>query len=331
MPLSEEVHRITLSNISDAVFLTDSKGDFCFVCPNVHVIFGYDEAEVSEMRNIRRLLGDLLATSSLLKQQGEVSNIERRILDKKGRPHILLVNVKSVEIQGPKRLYTCRDISDRKRLEAQMEESTEKERRRIGQDLHDGICQQLAGLECILQSLEEETFQMQHDSLTTEMRRVKQMVRDTNQDVRRLIKDLSPVPPGPEGLAYALQNLAQRVSEQHQVDCQFQQEGGEMPDLPSLAATHLYRITQEAVHNALRHGKANHVILSLRRQPDHGVLEVTDNGSGLPPEGKMSGGLGLSVMRHRAQHIHALDFSIDNHAEGGVRVFCKFPWRNLPT
>ncbi len=117
---SEELHRITLSNISDAVFITADAGAFTFICPNADIIFGYSVQEIERFGNIVRLLGDRFFDPDELEISGEIPNIEREIVDKTGRAHILLVNVKRVSIKGGTTLYTCRDITKRKRAEEEL-------------------------------------------------------------------------------------------------------------------------------------------------------------------------------------------------------------------
>ncbi len=119
---SEEEHRIVLSNISDAVFITDDTGDFTFICPNVDVIFGYSFAEVRALGNIASLLGNALVDRQQLDQAGEIQNLEQEIRDKDGQVHILLVNVKRVAIKHGTRLYTCRDVTARKQVEESLRE-----------------------------------------------------------------------------------------------------------------------------------------------------------------------------------------------------------------
>lgn len=118
---SEMLHRITLSQISDAVFLTDDAGNFTYICHNAHIIFGWTQDEVKEMGSIDRLLGEALFDEAELSQMGEIQNIERQIEDKNGTQHILWINVKKVSILGGTRLYSCRDITARKEIELNLE------------------------------------------------------------------------------------------------------------------------------------------------------------------------------------------------------------------
>ena len=112
---SEELHRVTLSQISDAVFLTDDAGEFTFICPNVNVIFGYQLDEVRTLGHIAALLGEGLFDRRELDARGEITNIEREIRSKAGDARHLLIHVKSVAIKDSRILYTCRDVTERSR------------------------------------------------------------------------------------------------------------------------------------------------------------------------------------------------------------------------
>ncbi len=117
---SEELHRATLGNISDAVFLTDDEHVFTFICPNVDVIFGYGPDEVQAMTRIDALLGSDLFDRATLDALGEIKNVEREITSKSGDRRHLLIHIKQVAIQSSTVLYTCRDITDRKHAEEEL-------------------------------------------------------------------------------------------------------------------------------------------------------------------------------------------------------------------
>ncbi|KKK86571.1 hypothetical protein LCGC14_2761910, partial [marine sediment metagenome] len=111
---SEELHRLTLSKISDTVLITDDKGHFTWVCANVDHIFGYCAQDVEEMKDINSLLGRKIFNSKELDKHLEIPNIEHEVKDKNGNKHTLIINVKKVNIKGGTVLYTCRDVTDKK-------------------------------------------------------------------------------------------------------------------------------------------------------------------------------------------------------------------------
>jgi len=120
---SEELHRLTLSNISDAILITDDAGSFKYVCLNVDTIFSYSVQEVQAIGNISYLLGENLFSLDEYEAWRELRNIERDIPDKTGKVHSLLINVKQITIKGGTRLYVCRDITELKRAQNQLRES----------------------------------------------------------------------------------------------------------------------------------------------------------------------------------------------------------------
>ncbi len=118
---NEELHRLVLREISDTVLITDDQGEFTYVCPNVEVIFGYTPQEVNAMGSITVLMGEVQMEPSEVEKLGELRNLEHTIIDKSGHAHHLLTSVKAVDIQGGTLLYTCRDISDRKAVEEELQ------------------------------------------------------------------------------------------------------------------------------------------------------------------------------------------------------------------
>ena len=118
---SEELHRAILNDISDAVFITDDRGVFTFICPNVNHIFGYSHLEIQALGNISTLLGETLFTPEALRELGEFQ-IEREVIDKFGQAHFLQIIVKPITIKNGTMLYTCSDITERKKAEEALAE-----------------------------------------------------------------------------------------------------------------------------------------------------------------------------------------------------------------
>ncbi|WP_418280061.1 bacterio-opsin activator domain-containing protein [Halorubrum sp. DTA98] len=114
---SEELHRVTLNNMTDTVLITNEAGEYTYVCPNVHFIFGYTAEEIRDLGTIDELLGEELFDRGELADDGVLKNIECTATDKAGREHTLLVNVREVSIRDGTLLYSCRDVTKRKQRE----------------------------------------------------------------------------------------------------------------------------------------------------------------------------------------------------------------------
>ncbi len=138
---SEELHRVTLNNMTDTVLMTDEDGEYTYVCPNVHFIFGYTADEIRELGTIDELLGDDLFDREELAESGVLKNIEVTATDKAGREHTLLVNVREVSIQDGSLLYSCRDITKRKQREQALAALQETAREFLYAETHQEIAQ----------------------------------------------------------------------------------------------------------------------------------------------------------------------------------------------
>jgi signal transduction histidine kinase len=215
----------------------------------------------------------------------------------------------------------ARDITEQKRLETEVAEISHREQQRIGQDLHDGLCQELAGIQLMCQVLEQKlAVKSKPDAeLTAEIRN---HVREAIGHTRKLARGLSPVELETNGLVSALHELADHARNLLQIDCRFECA---TPILvrDNVAATHLYRITQEAINNAVKHGKAKSVQISLRPDYDRNVLTVTDDGVGFSSDGRKSPGMGVHTMKYRAGVVGAT-LQIRSGVNAGVTVTCVF-------
>jgi len=140
---SEELHRVTLNNMTDTVLITDEGGEYTYVCPNVHFIFGYTADEIRELGTIEDLLGRELFDRDELADERVLKNIETTATDKAGREHTLLVNVREVDIQGGSLLYSCRDITKRKQREQALATLQETARDFLYAETHQEIAQHI--------------------------------------------------------------------------------------------------------------------------------------------------------------------------------------------
>ncbi|MBI3418110.1 MAG: PAS domain S-box protein [Verrucomicrobia bacterium] len=212
------------------------------------------------------------------------------------------------------------DITERKRLEMELLDISDREQRRIGRDLHDGLGQRLTALELFSHTLLDQ-LRNRVPASVKQFQLLGGELRAAIRQVRALSHGLSPVAPEAEGLMHALQQLAESTTELARVDCRFTSEP---PALlaDATTATHLYRIAQEAVNNALKHGKAKKIRLSLADHGDRVELKVDDDGRGFPMPASRGNGIGLRVMQYRADLIGAaLEF--DSVPRQGVAITCS--------
>lgn len=221
------------------------------------------------------------------------------------------------------RLAVVADVTERKRLERQILEIANREQQRMGSDLHDGLGQDLTGIALMLRTaagqLREEGSAAQED-----IEEIIALVNAAIESTRTLARGLAPVTGERGGLACALQALAARVQERHGTTVELTVEAEAAGIFSEGAANHLYRIAQEAVMNAIRHGRPNRVAIALIRDRDRIRLTVEDDGRGFDPASGTSPGLGLKIMRYRAQILSG-ELQIHDGASGGVRVECLCP------
>jgi len=225
-----------------------------------------------------------------------------------------------------RRLFTgfIRDITERKRLEREVLEISDREQRRIGHDLHDGLCQHLAGIELMSQVLQQRLAPRLKDE-AARAGEIARNVREAISHTRQLSRGLSPVTIETDGLASALHEMALNTEKLFKIRCRI--ESGEPAAIADhAAATHLFRIAQEAVSNAILHGKARQIVIGLDCSGGRVVLRVSDNGSGMPEHLPKVNGMGLRIMQYRAGMVGGT-LQLQPNPAGGVSVVCSAPLR----
>jgi len=214
------------------------------------------------------------------------------------------------------------EVAARERLERAVAEVTERERLHIGRELHDTVCQHLTATSLSLQVL---SGKLTEDSLpqARDADQAVQLVEDAIDLTRKLAKGLFPLELEGEGLGGALLELCRNTAELHQIECEFKNHV-QTPSIGSTAAMHLYRIVQEAVMNAIKHGHVSQVVVDLSIENDTLIVRVNDDGIGLHDQLPTDPGLGLRIMASRAGMIGA-HFSAKNNSSGGAMVTCELP------
>ncbi len=220
---------------------------------------------------------------------------------------------------GARVVGVVHDVTKRKELEQAILGISEREQHRLGQDLHDDLCQRLAGIELLSKALQQ---QLEPQPQAAKAAEIAQLTREAMTYTRHLARGLAPLEIDARGLTHALRALATRISELYKIECAF--------DCPPVlevrdgtVCTHLYRIVQEAIVNSIKHGKATRIQIALRGTAQGGELVIRDNGLGLPAQAQQAAGMGLRIMRYRADLMGG-EFSVESRP-GATTLRCKFP------
>lgn len=217
-------------------------------------------------------------------------------------------------------VVTGTDMTERNRLQQEVLRVVEQEQARVGHDLHDGVGQTMTGIVSLLEALEVD---LQGDA-RQQAQRIHELLRQSISEVRRMSHGLSPTSVKNRGLVGALQLLAETVRTNFRTPCTCEVDV-QMAIRNNDKETHLFRIAQEAVNNALRHGKPSKVSIVLQHvSPTECELRIEDDGAGLKKsKAKESGGIGVRVMDYRANLIGAR-LTIKPKPRRGVVVTCRF-------
>jgi signal transduction histidine kinase len=213
------------------------------------------------------------------------------------------------------------------RLEREIIKISEREQQRIGQDLHDGLCQYLAAISCAASSLRND-LQKKLSPEAEAAAEIADLLKQGVTQTRNLSRGLFPVQMDEAGLESALDELASSACRLLSIECEFESIG-HVPIYDNSAATHLYRISQEALNNATRHGHATKVSIILMVDDDVVILSIADNGKGLPKTTEKIDGMGLKIMDYRTNLI-AGQLEVANNPGGGVIVTCSFRQSRKP-
>jgi len=272
----------------------------------------------ADRQNFKAIAGAAIA-------QGGAYQIEIRIIRADGTIIDVLADGCAEPVAGGAGMRlagTMLDITERRRLERDIVEASQREQQRIGRDIHDTLGQELTGLALLAKAMERQVGKLD-PKLEERAADLSRLAGQAAKHARDIARGLSPVDMAIEGLATELLRMSERISSRHGLDCRFSATADDRVH-DNITATHLFNIAQEAVINAVKHASPSLITVELQGGAE-GKLIVTNDGKGLQnvADGKR-GGIGLRIMRHRADIIGA-KLHIESPPGGGTRVSCMFP------
>ena len=331
---TSDARRLAISESAhDAIFWLDAHGEISNWNPAAQLLFGFSKEEVLGKKPSHFLMPECFREASLnagnpLHRIGEEFGMGQQIelsTNKKGGQAITVI-VSLWTIGSGSQCSTMaivRDVSEIRGLETKILSISDREQQRIGQDLHDGLGQQLTALEMkcflLLDDLTASDFADNQEKLKNEVRQISQSLRDCATSTQAISYCLAPVHMGEDGLLNALEQLAQRFHTPGKLECQFVSTSLPEVHLDISTASHLYRIAQEAVTNAAKHAKSPRIEITVRADQHVLQIQIKDYGQGLP-DVTSSQGLGMQGMRHRAAAIGAL---LEMDSARGEGTTCK--------
>lgn len=323
-----------VESLPDPVLITDARLDrpgphIVYVNPAFTEVFGYSADEVIG-ENPRMFQGPATDPTVLARlrrrlEMGQPFRGEAVNYKKDGTPFLMEWEIAPIENdRGELAHYvsTMRDVTGRRRLERAVFEATAREQERMARDLHDGLGQVLAGTRYALSASANALGDEAHSEASTVQKAADRIGQALDQ-ARSIAHGLLPTHLEDNDLPHALSGLAREVSHAYGISCS---ASGDLEVRPASRTHHLYRIAQEAATNAVRHGHAQNVTITLALCEDHGYgacLSIRDDGIGIHPSSGGHDGVGMRSMRFRAQTIGGM-LSVEAGEHGGTVVTCRF-------
>jgi PAS domain S-box-containing protein len=309
---------------TDALVLVNDEEEILWCNGAAEKLFAMEQRHLCTKR-VSELVGGIAWTASTAGEnagRAAVVDLEAEAFDSRGTAIPVLVSTAPLEGKRGGAVWVFRNISRQRRLEREVVETGERERLRIGRDLHDELGQALTGVSFASKALEQKVTAGKRVALD-EIRTIRRLVDEAGGMVRRLSRGLSPVGMGEEGLAEALEELCSTTEKMFAIPCRLECALRTFHG-DQVAADHLYRIAQEAVTNAVRHAEPSTITIRLQASGGKRVLCVEDDGRGISGGADAEGCMGMRIMRYRAQLLGGL-LTLTCPPRGGTRVTCTLP------
>jgi len=323
---SEMKYRAIFEDSRDAIFITSRDGRFLEANRALFELFGFTAEDAGDLHVVPTYVNPAHRKEfrTAIEQQGSVRDYKLKLKKKSGE-------VMDCRITASLRLGNdgavlgyqgiIRDITEQRTLEQRILAIIDEERQQVGQDLHDNLGQHLTGIALISKALEQKLANRK----SIEISDVGKIVTSVNQAIeiaRSLARGLCPVDLSSDGLITSLKEMASNVTSLYGIPCIFHCRRPVHIE-NSVVAVNLYRIAQEAINNAVKHGKAQHIDIGLQARNERVTLLVKNDGIDFPEKSDRGSGMGLRIMRHRAGMIGAA-LNIKRNQRGGTIVSCVF-------
>jgi PAS domain S-box-containing protein len=312
---SHDRFRLLFERSMDAILISNDRGQFVEVNGAACRLLGlsserllarnWDDVLAQNLHETTQRRSEALGELSFVKPDGERCFIE----------------FSSTQLAADLNLSILRDVTERRNLEREIQEISEREQRRLGQDLHDGLGQSMTGIAFLAKVLQQK-LQAKAIEEAEAAGNIASLINEALSQTRRLSRGLCPVVLDSNDIEAALEQLAENLRTLFSISCELHCDP-EINIIDNAVAVHLYRIAQEAATNAIKHGHARNVMLSLTGNGSRVILKIKDDGTGFPATPK-SKGMGLRVMHHRARMIGAT-LTMRQPKEGGITVTCSVP------
>lgn len=258
-----------------------------------------------------------------LATSGSTASFENRCRHRDGTYRRLKWQARSVP--GDRRiLATARDLTNQRRLEAEILEIADWEKERLGQELHDSLCQNLAGIAALSSTLSRNLTSNNDIDYAPAAREIASLIGDAIAETRNLARGLGPLDLGRAGFDGALESLVSGVRDRFEIDSSLELHPSVIEHASNKTQHHIFRIAQEALSNAVKHGQAKRIDVALVGAGPGAELRVLDDGVGLPENPAAHDGSGMQTMAYRSKLIEG-SLGVRSRPGGGTEVVCSFP------